>query len=82
VAEQQMIDKAKSEKRTVLTEIEAKELLKQAGVNVVETKLATSKEEAISISRQMGFPVALKIASPDVVHKSDAGGVKFRLENI
>ncbi len=74
-----VIDKARSEGRTVLTEIEAKELLKQAGVSVVDTKLATSKEEAISISRQFGFPVVLKIASPDVVHKSDAGGVKLGL---
>ncbi len=45
----QVLDKAKSEGRSVLTEIEAKELLKQAGISVVDTKLATSKEEAISI---------------------------------
>ena len=77
MTEQQVIKKARSEGRSLLTEIEAKELLKQAGVNVVDTKLATSKEDAISISRQLGFPVALKIASADVVHKSDAGGVKL-----
>jgi len=75
-----VIDKAKGEGRSVLTEIEAKELLKQAGVSVVDTKLATSKEEAISISEKMGFPVVLKIASSDVVHKSDAGGVKLGLK--
>ena len=77
---QQIIDRARSEGRNVLTEIESKELLKQAGVSVVETKLATSGEEVISISQQLGFPVALKIASPDVVHKSDAGGVKLGLK--
>ncbi|MFC2060411.1 acetate--CoA ligase family protein [Chloroflexota bacterium] len=77
---QQVIEKAKSEGRGLLTEIEAKELLKQAGINVVDTKLATSKEETISISKQFGFPVALKIASPDVIHKSDAGGVKLGLK--
>ena len=75
----QIIDKARSEGRTVLTEVEAKEVLKQAGINIIDTKLATSREEAISISRQFGFPVALKIASPDIVHKSDAGGVKLGL---
>ncbi len=75
-----IIDKARSESRKVLTEIEAKELLKQAGVSVVDTKLATSREEAISISQQLGFPIVLKIASPDVVHKSDAGGVKLSLK--
>lgn len=76
----QIIDEARSEGRTVLSEVEAKQLIKQAGISVVDTKLATSKEEAISASRKFGFPVALKIASPDIVHKSDAGGVKLGLE--
>jgi len=79
MTKQPIIDWARSEGRTVLTEIESKELLKQAGISVVETKLAASKEEAVSISREFGFPVVLKIASPDIVHKSDAGGVKLGL---
>jgi acyl-CoA synthetase (NDP forming) len=74
-----VIAKARSEGRTVLTEVESKQLLKQAGIDVVETRLATSREEAISISQELGFPVALKITSPDIVHKSDAGGVKLGL---
>jgi len=77
---QQVIDRARSESRNLLTEIEAKELLKEAGIDVVDTRLGTSKEEAISISQELGFPVVLKIASADVVHKSDAGGVKLGLE--
>jgi len=77
---QQIIDRDKSKGRSLMTEIEAKELLKQAGVSVVDTKLATSKEEAVSISKELGFPIVLKIASPDVVHKSDAGGVKLGLK--
>ena len=80
MAERGIIDKARSESRNVLTEIEAKELLKQAGINVVDTRLATSREEAISISQQLGFPAVLKIASSDVVHKSDAGSVKLGLK--
>jgi len=76
----QVIDKAKSEGRNVLTETEAKDMLKQAGINVVETRLASSKEEAISISKQLGYPVVLKIVSPDVIHKSDSGGVKLDLK--
>ncbi len=80
LTQREIIDRARSEGRSLLTEIEAKELLKQAGVSVVDTKLATSREEAISISQQLGFPVVLKIASPDVVHKSDAGGVKLGLK--
>lgn len=79
VTEQQIIGKARNEGRSLLTEIESKELLKQAGMSVTDTNLATSREEAISISRQLGFPVVLKIVSPDIVHKSDAGGVKLGL---
>ncbi len=78
--QRKIIDRARKDGRSVLTEIEAKELIKQAGINVVDTKLATSQEEAISISKQFGFPIALKITSPDVVHKTDAGGVKLGLK--
>ncbi|MFA5079715.1 MAG: acetate--CoA ligase family protein [Dehalococcoidia bacterium] len=76
-----IIDKARKEKRTLLTEIEAKEWIKSAGIPVVDTRLAASKSEAVDIAKKMGFPVALKIVSPDVVHKSDAGGVKLNLMN-
>jgi len=76
---QEIIGRARSEGRGLLTEVEAKELLKKADINVVDTRLATSRDEAISISQELGFPVALKIASSDVVHKSDAGGVKLDL---
>ena len=67
--------------QNVLTEVESKGLLKKAGIPVVEAKLARSKKEAISISKEIGFPVVLKINSPDVVHKSDSGGVKLGLAN-
>jgi len=80
VTKHQIIDKARSEGRTVLTEIESKQLLSQAGITVIDTRLALSREQATSISRQFGFPVVLKIASPDIVHKSDAGGVKLGLK--
>jgi acyl-CoA synthetase (NDP forming) len=67
--------------QNLLTEVESKELLKKAGIPVVEAKLARSKKEAISIGKEMGFPVVLKINSPDVIHKSDSGGVKLGLAN-
>jgi acetate---CoA ligase (ADP-forming) len=63
-----------------LNEVEAKQMLKAAGISVTDTRLATSREEAVSFSRGMGYPVVLKIISPDVIHKSDAGGVKLGLE--
>ena len=65
----------------LLTEVESKELLSKWGIPVVETRLTRSKKEAISVSKKMGFPVVLKISSPDIVHKSDAGGVKLGLAN-
>jgi acyl-CoA synthetase (NDP forming) len=74
-----IIDKARREGRTVLTEVESKALLKPTGISIIDTRLAQSKEEAIAISRQLGFPVVIKIASPDILHKSDVGGVKLGL---
>ncbi|HUL21226.1 MAG TPA: acetate--CoA ligase family protein [Thermodesulfobacteriota bacterium] len=77
---QSIIEKAKSASRTLLNEVESKALLSEAGIPVVETKLATSKQEAIAISKKLGFPVALKIVSPEITHKSDVGGVKLGLK--
>lgn len=76
-----ILNRAKKQKRTLLTEIESKELLKKAGINIVDTKLAASAREAVALSKEFGFPVVLKIASADIVHKSDAGGVKTGLRN-
>jgi acyl-CoA synthetase (NDP forming) len=67
--------------QNLLTEVESKELLKKAGIPVVEATLARSKKEAVSISKEVGFPVVLKISSPDVIHKSDSGGVRLGLAN-
>ena len=77
----EILGKARKEKRTLLTEIESKEWLKAARIPVVETKLATSKTEAMELAKQLGFPVVMKIVSPDVAHKSDAGGVKLNIQN-
>ncbi len=62
-----------------MTEVEAKELLHRSEINVIDTRLATSKKEAVSLAEQLCFPVVLKIVSPDITHKSDAGGVKLNL---
>jgi acyl-CoA synthetase (NDP forming) len=76
-----IIDQARKESRTLLSEIESKQLLKEVGINTTEIKLAVSEKEASDISQKMGYPVVLKIASPDISHKSDAGGVKVGLKN-
>jgi len=77
----QTLKQVEREKRTQLTEIESKELIKKAGIPVIEAKLAQTKKEAISLSKEAGFPVVLKTASPDIIHKSDSGGVKLGLTN-
>jgi acyl-CoA synthetase (NDP forming) len=77
-----IFEQAKKEGRSLLTEFESKRILKQIGIPVVETKLATNLKEVVSISQRFGFPVVLKITSSDVVHKTDAGGVKLDLKNI
>jgi len=78
---EQIFLQARKEGRTVLTEIETKQVLNSVGIKTVETRLAPSKEEAIAFSKRMGYPVVVKIASPDISHKSDAGGVKTGLKN-
>ena len=76
-----ILAKAREEKRTVLTEIEAKQILSEAGINCTDTRLAATKDEAVAISEQIGYPIVLKISSVDITHKSDAGGVKVNLPN-
>ncbi|MGA2368536.1 MAG: acetate--CoA ligase family protein [Dehalococcoidia bacterium] len=77
----EILETARREKRTLLTEIESKQWLKAAKIPVVETRLATSKKEAVEIAVKMGFPVVMKIVSPDISHKSDVGGVKLGIQN-
>jgi acyl-CoA synthetase (NDP forming) len=63
------------------SEYQARAFLEQQRIPVIPATLATSAEQAAEAARAMGFPVALKIASPDIVHKSDIGGVKLGLQN-
>ncbi len=77
-----IFDQVKKEGRSILTEFESKKIIRQAGISIVETKLAKTQKEVVSLSQKMGFPVALKIASPDVIHKSDSGGVKLSVQSV
>jgi acetyltransferase len=65
--------------RTRLTALEALELVRAYGIPVVETALATSAEQAVSQSKAMGFPVVMKVASEEIIHKTDIGGVALGL---
>jgi acyl-CoA synthetase (NDP forming) len=72
------IAKARSEKRNLL-ETEAQELFGEHGLSVPPFSLTQSEAEAVEAARRFGFPAVLKIVSPDILHKSDAGGVKVGL---
>ncbi len=74
-----VLKQARSEGRTLLNEVESKQLLAAAGVSVVRTELATTAEQATQLANDIGYPVVLKIVSADISHKSDAGGVKVGL---
>ena len=76
-----IIGKVKDTGRVNLVETEAREILKAYNLPVSDFRLARSEEEAIKIAEEMGQPVALKIVSPDIIHKSDAGGVKLNLKD-
>jgi acyl-CoA synthetase (NDP forming) len=77
----EILARARQEDRTVLTEIEAKQILIAAGIDCTDTRLAATKEAAVGMSEQLGYPVVLKVSSVDITHKSDAGGVKVNLKN-
>ena len=74
-----IIQQARTRNRQLLTEVEAKAALSAAGIPVSETRLARSRDEALTYAQALGFPVVLKICSPDIVHKSDVGGVALNL---
>jgi acetate---CoA ligase (ADP-forming) subunit beta len=76
-----IIKEARKRGRDVLTEIESKQVFQETGLKTTETRLASTQKEALAICNEIGFPVVLKIASPDITHKSDAGGVKTGLKN-
>ncbi len=62
-------------------EVEAKEILRAYDFNVLPGQLARTSEEAVEIAERIGYPVVLKISSPDIIHKSDFGGVRTNLAN-
>ncbi|MCK5352883.1 acetate--CoA ligase family protein, partial [bacterium] len=63
------------------TEYDAKRFLKQCGLSVVEEGLAQSPDEAVEHAKALGYPVALKVQSPDIIHKTEVGGIRLNLDN-
>jgi len=76
-----LIESVLAERRRTLTEMESKALLAAFHIPVTQTVLARSANEAMMLATQMGFPVALKIDSPDIAHKSDVQGVALNIQS-
>src|SRR4051812_47971541 len=70
-----LIDKVRASGRTALTAPEGKEICDAYGITIPAEALATSADEAVASAEEMGLPVVLKIVSPDILHKTEAGGV-------
>lgn len=75
----ELIDAARSEGRTTLSEPESKELLDAYGIPVAETRVATTLDEAVAAADDIGYPVVVKLVSHTITHKSDVGGVRLDL---
>ena len=80
-AARQVMNEVLASGREWLTEVETRRVLTAYAIPVVQTRTAASIEEAVQAATQIGFPVALKISSPQITHKSDVGGVALGLAN-
>ncbi len=76
-----IIEGARVDGRDSLTEVEAKQVFAAYGMPVTKNILSTSEDEAVKLANQIGYPVVMKIVSPDILHKSDAGGVKVNVKD-
>ena len=77
----EVIAAARAQGRTALTEVEAKEVFSAYGLPVAATVLAKTEDAAVQAANRIGYPAVMKIVSPDILHKSDAGGVKINIKD-
>jgi acetyltransferase len=70
---------AREDGRLTIGEAEARDIMKAYGIRMPQSKLAATAEEAVAYAQEIGFPVVMKISSPDILHKTDVGGVKVGL---
>lgn len=80
-AARSIIEGALAQRRKRLSEIESKAVLRAFGIPVVPSIIARSEREAVVAAESLGFPVAMKVLSPDIAHKSDVGGVRLNITN-
>ena len=77
----QILEHVRQSGRTILTEYESKQLLSAYGIPTVDTRIATTPQEAVQAAEAIGYPVVLKIHSETITHKTDVGGVQLNLGN-
>lgn len=77
----QIIHSARSQGRTILTELESKQILRAYGIPTVESLTAATEEEAIACAEAIGYPVVVKLVSKIITHKTDVGGVQLNLRS-
>ena len=76
----QIITNVRKENRKNLLEPEAKEICKEYSIPVTKFKVAEEEDEAVKVAEEIGYPIVLKIVSPDIIHKSDVGAVMLNLK--
>ncbi len=77
----EIFDSVKKDNRNVLFPHEAMQVAKAYGISAPASQLATTADEAVEYAEEMGYPVVMKIVSPDIMHKTDIGGVELNLTN-
>ena len=77
----QIFEQVRGKGRTKLTEPEAKQVLARTGLTIPREEIAANESEAVKSAERIGFPVVLKVVSPDILHKSDAGGVMIGIND-
>jgi len=78
---EEIIQQARKEGRTILTEFESKQVLAAYGIPIVETIVASTEQEAVAAAEKIGYPVVLKLFSETITHKTDVGGVQLNLKD-
>lgn len=80
-AVEEIIARVREEERLTIGDLEARDILAAYDIDIPDSELAESSDEAVEVASRMGYPVVLKVASPDILHKTDVGGVKVALED-
>jgi len=78
---EELFANVRAEERLTIGDAEARAIMEAYGIPVPQSQLAQTPDEAVEIARQIGYPVAMKIASPDILHKTDIGGVRLNIQN-